>query len=74
MRFPNPLLRTFVQQATEKSFDKGVFWGICTGVFVTHFYKEDKYKSLESKYFGLRRDFIEERLRNLKPGETFTEP
>jgi hypothetical protein len=70
----NPLLRTFIQQATEKSFDRGFFWGICTGVFVTHFYKEDQYRKLQSKYFKLKHDFVNERLQNLKPGEIFTEP
>ncbi len=74
MPFPNALLRTFVKQATEKSFDKGFFWGVCTGVFVTHFYKEDRYRKLETSYFRLKRDFVEERIRNLKPGEKFTEP
>jgi hypothetical protein len=74
MVFPNPLLRRFVQRATENSFDKGILWGICTGVLVTHFYKEDKYRKLESKYFKLKHDFVNERLQNLKPGETFIEP
>jgi hypothetical protein len=54
MPFPNPLLRRFVEIATEKSFDKGLFWGVFTGVMVTHFYKEDKYKKLESKYYGVK--------------------
>lgn len=73
MPFPNALLRKFVEQATEKSFDKGFFWGVSTGVFVTHFIKEDSYKKLETKYFRLRRDFLEERFSRLKPGEVFTE-
>jgi hypothetical protein len=74
MPFPNPLLRRFVQQATEKSFDKGVLWGICTGVLVTHLFEEDKYRKLQTKYVTLRRDFIEERIARLQPGETFIEP
>jgi hypothetical protein len=51
MPFPNPLLRPFVEKVTEKSFDKGLFWGIFAGVMVTHFYKEDQYKKLQTKYY-----------------------
>lgn len=51
----NPLLRTFVEKVTEKSFEKGLFWGIGAGVFVTHFYKEDRYRKLESNYYAVKR-------------------
>jgi hypothetical protein len=46
----NPLLRRFVEKVTEKSFDQGLLWGVATGVFVTHFYKEDQYRKLLTKY------------------------
>ena len=58
MHLPNPLLRNFVEKATEKSFDKGLFWGIIAGTMVTHFYKEDQYKKLQTKYYGLKETFI----------------
>jgi hypothetical protein len=48
----SPLLRRFVEKVTEKSFDQGLLWGVSAGVFVTHFYKEDRYKKLESKYYN----------------------
>lgn len=54
MHLPNPLLRTFVEKATEKSFDKGLLWGVVAGVFTTHFYKEDRYRKLESKYYDVK--------------------
>jgi hypothetical protein len=54
----NPLLRSFVEKVTEKSFDKGLFWGIFTGTMVTHFYKEDQYKKLQVKYYCLKQQFI----------------
>lgn len=50
----NPLLRRFVEKATEKSFDQGLLWGIATGVFVTHFYKEDQYRKLLTKYYDTK--------------------
>jgi hypothetical protein len=50
----NPLLRTFVEKITEKSFEKGLFWGIGAGVFVTHLYKKDHYKKLETKYYDVK--------------------
>jgi len=49
MRFPNPLIRPFVEKVTEKSFDKGLLWGIVTGVFVTHLYYKDHFIKLNSK-------------------------
>jgi hypothetical protein len=57
MPFPNPLLRRFIEKITEKSFDQGLFWGCCTGVFATHFYKEDRYRKLESKYYDIKHRF-----------------
>jgi hypothetical protein len=54
MPFPNPLLRKFVENVTEKSFHKGLFWGVLSGVMVTHFYTEDKYRKLESKYYDVK--------------------
>lgn len=54
MPFPNPLLRRFLEKVTEKSFDQGLLWGVGTGVFVTHFYQEDRYKKLESKYYDVK--------------------
>lgn len=54
MPFPNPLIRHFLERTTEKAFDKGLLWGTMTGVFVTHFYKEDQYKKLETKYYDLK--------------------
>ena len=59
--FPNPLLRTFIEKVAEKSFDKGLFWGIFVGVMVTHFYKEDHYKKLQGNYYRLKEDFIHEK-------------
>jgi hypothetical protein len=50
----NPLLRIFVEKVTEKSFDKGLLWGISSGVFVTHLYTQDKYKKLERKYYDVK--------------------
>jgi len=54
MHIPNPLLRAFVEKTTEKAFDKGLLWGTATGVFVTHFYKEDHYMKLQRKYYDLK--------------------
>jgi hypothetical protein len=56
----NPLLRKFVERATEKSFDKGLLWGSCLGAFVTHFYKEDQYKKLQKRYYALKEKTIED--------------
>jgi len=50
----SPLLRTFVEKVTEKSFDKGLLWGISAGVFVMHLYTQDKYRKLESKYYDVK--------------------
>ena len=50
----NPLLRRFVEKVTEKSFDQGLFWGVASGVFVTHFYKEDQYRKLLTKYYDTK--------------------
>jgi hypothetical protein len=50
MRFPNPLIRPFVEKVTEKSFDKGLLWGTILGVFVTHLYYKDHFIKLESTY------------------------
>ncbi len=66
MPFPNPLLRSFVEKATEKSFDKGLLWGVFAGVMVTHFYKEDQYKKLQSKYYGLKERFLHYQLTQQK--------
>ena len=54
MPFPNPLLRKFVEQVTEKSFDKGLLWGVGTGVMVTRLYEKERYKNLESKYYDVK--------------------
>ncbi len=50
----NPLLRRFVEKVTEKSFDQGLLWGVASGVFVTHFYKEDQYRKLLTKYYDTK--------------------
>jgi len=49
MPYPNPLLRRFVKKITEKSFDQGLFWGSCAGVFVTHLYYKDKFYKLQRR-------------------------
>jgi hypothetical protein len=56
------LTRSFVEKATEKSFDKGLFWGVFAGTMVTHFYKEDQYKKLQVKYYSLKHQFIHSQL------------
>ncbi len=58
MSISNPLLRKFVERATEKSFDKGLLWGTCAGCLLTHFYKEDKYKKLQVRYYSLKEKSI----------------
>jgi hypothetical protein len=50
----NPLLRSFVEKVTEKSFDKGLFWGSSAGVFASHLYYKDKLKRMESKYYDVK--------------------
>jgi hypothetical protein len=54
MVFPNPLIRSFVEKVTEKSFDKGLLWGVVTGVFVTRLYEKDRYQKLEKKYYDVK--------------------
>jgi hypothetical protein len=49
MPFPNPLLRKFVETATEKAFDKGLFWGSAAGVFMSHLYYKDKLQKLRAR-------------------------
>lgn len=68
MHLPNPLLRTFVEKATEKSFDKGLLWGIFAGAMVTHFYKEDQYKKLQTKYYTLKETFLNYQITEQKHG------
>jgi hypothetical protein len=53
---PSPLLRSFVKKITEKSFDKGLRWGIVSGVFVSHLYYTDKLNKLEDKYYAMKRN------------------
>lgn len=48
MRFPSSLLRRLVESSTEKAFDRGMFWGVSAGVFVTHLYYQDKMKQRRS--------------------------
>lgn len=50
----NPLLRSFVEKVTEKSFDKGLLWGAVSGISVTRLFEKDKYKKLESKYYDVK--------------------
>lgn len=61
----NPLIRNFVEKATEKSFDRGLFWGVVTGVFTTHFYKEDQYRKLQTKYYTLKEKLLTEQILKL---------
>lgn len=61
MRFPNPLLRAFVDKATYKSFDKGLFLGVFMGTIVTHLYERDEYKKLQIKYYSMKTQLIEQR-------------
>jgi hypothetical protein len=48
MRFPTSLLRRLVESSTEKAFDRGIFWGIGGGVFLTHLYYQDRMKKQRS--------------------------
>jgi hypothetical protein len=56
----HPLIRSFIEKATQKSFDKGLLWGIGLGTFVTHFYKEDQYMKLQKEYYSLKEKKLSE--------------
>lgn len=60
----NPLLRAFVEKATEKSFDKGLLWGAVSGIFVARLFEKDKYKKLESKYYDVSRRLQQAKFKN----------
>lgn len=57
----NPLLRSFIEKTTEKSFDKGLLWGTVVGVFITHLYKEDQYRKLQSKHYKMKEELLNNR-------------
>ncbi len=59
------MVRTFIKKATEKSFEKGLLWGIfagylsgCVTIYAFHSYE---YTELQRKYYSLKEQHFHER-------------
>lgn len=49
------------------TFSKGLFLGLTTGVCITSFYQNKKYRELQFKYYTMKTQFIEHSLFKTKP-------